>query len=133
MQLSDSNEFNTLLVYSLIATAYQRVWSVKLIANTLIMPTESPVSTRDIKRALISFDQVYIPSPDDRDMIPQNTFMSVASAVPFAVTLGNQPVRLLGKVPGFDDETQRSLDDMSEAIKQGTVVLMNAPEYEKDL
>ena len=51
-----------------------------MIANSIILPTEMPIDIHDIKRALITYDKVFIPSPDDRELIPPNIYQNTLFA-----------------------------------------------------
>ena len=51
-----------------------------MIANSIILPTELPVDLHDIKRALLTYDKIFIPSPDDRELLPPNTYQNALFA-----------------------------------------------------
>ena len=42
-----------------------------MIYEAFVAPTESPNTALEIKRALLTFDKVYIADPDDRDLFPR--------------------------------------------------------------
>jgi hypothetical protein len=106
-----------------------------MIANSLLIPTEKPVTENEIKRALLTYDKVYIPSPDDRELIPPNTYQNVVfkslgfPAFPFSH--GGGPVKPLGKVDNFDDNFQLVLDKCKKALSQDSIKILNPPKYDQ--
>jgi hypothetical protein len=95
--------------------------------SCLILPNERPPSLLEIKRALLTYETVTMPSSEDRDIIPSNCFHVAVSPVPtpFAVPVGN--VRPLGKVSGFDDYFSKVTDECLPAQKQGIVKILGTP------
>ena len=96
--------------------------------STLIIPTESPVAVDDIKRALITYEKVYLPSPDDRELIPPTSFMyAVSGGNPIASFIGLPmgPVRPLGKVDGYDDSFQKILTDCKDALAKNKIEVIS--------
>jgi len=92
--------------------------------DTLIIPTESAPSLREIKRALLTFDRVQLVDPADRDIIPPNAWMSAIIGLPlFGMSAG--PVRPLGKVARYDEDFQQLIDEISPAIEQGLVEVVS--------
>ena len=100
-----------------------------MIANAYLLPIEQPPSLNDIKRALLSFDKIVVPSPDDRELIPPNIYQSIRTgmALPFGFPIG--AVRPLGKVPTYNSEFQQVWESLAFARKQGTVEVRSAPKY----
>lgn len=104
-----------------------------MIANSLILPTETPVDIHDIKRALLTYDKIYIPSPDDRELIPPNIYQNVMMnslgfpALPFGMPMG--AVKPLGKVPNYDEQFDEILKECKEALEQGSIEILGAPQY----
>jgi len=99
-----------------------------MIYETLIAPHEAPSSLRDIKRALLTYDKVKIIDPDDRDVMPSNTFWSSIIGLPlFGMDMG--PIRPMGKTPGYDISFQETIDACKPAIEQGLVEVIST--YEK--
>jgi len=45
-----------------------------MIYEAFLAPTENPSSAVEIKRALLTFDKVYISDPGDRDLFPPQAF-----------------------------------------------------------
>lgn len=39
--------------------------------STLLAPTEAVTSSLEVKRALLTYDTVYIPHPEDREFFPK--------------------------------------------------------------
>lgn len=100
-----------------------------MIANTLIMPTERPPTARDVKRALLSFDKVFLTSPDDRELIPPNAYHMVSTGMPpiFGMSVG--AVRPLGKIDSFDSEFDQMAQEATAAIEQDSLEIRSAPAY----
>ena len=95
-----------------------------MIYESLIAPHENPVSLRDIKRALLTYDKVKIVDADDRDLMPSNTFMSLVMGMPlFGMDVG--PIRPMGKAIGYDVIFQRILEDCKPAIQQGLLEVVS--------
>lgn len=100
-----------------------------MLAHAFLIPSEQPPSLTDIKRALLTYEQVHVPHPDDRELIPPNSFHWAASNMPpiFSISMG--AVRPLGKVSGYDSTFQRLLDECEAATTQGSLVVRPAPVY----
>lgn len=100
-----------------------------MIYESLIAPHENPASLRGIKRALLTYDKVKIIDPDDRDVMPSNTFMSTIMGMPlFGMDIG--PIRPMGKAVGYDDIFQKILDTCKPAIQQGLLEVVST--YRKE-
>lgn len=100
-----------------------------MIDNSLIIPTESPYDSESIKRALLTYDKVYLFSPDDRDIIPSNIYMQMTTGMPMGMPMG--PVRPLGKTADYNDNFEKVLKEFDSAIKQGSLDVLSAPEEHK--
>lgn len=98
-----------------------------MIYESLIAPHENPASLRNIKRALLTYDKVKIIDPDDRDVMPSNTFMSAIMGMPIGMDMG--PIRPMGKAIGYDDIFQKILDSCKPAIQQGLLEVVST--YQK--
>src|SRR6185312_6295538 len=72
--------------------------------DALLIPRERPPDLREIKKALLTFDRVFLFEPQDRDVIPPAAFMMAASGGLMPIALPANAVLPLGKAPGFDDE-----------------------------
>jgi hypothetical protein len=72
--------------------------------NALLIPRERPPDLNELKKALLSFDRVYLFEPTDREVIPPAMFMMAASGGMMPIGFHNQAVMPLGKAPGFDEE-----------------------------
>lgn len=73
--------------------------------DAYLVPTERPPRLLDVKSALLGYDKVVLPSPDDRELIPPIALMAATTGFSFiGVHLG--PVLPLGKTAdygiGFD-------------------------------
>ena len=102
------------------------------IISTLLVPTERPPLGLDIKRALLTFDQVNITAPDDRELIEPASFMSTLLPFPIPIAIGGDgPVLPLGKLPGYDEQFEGALRECDAAVRQGSVVVRGAPQLMK--
>lgn len=96
--------------------------------STLILPSEFCTNSSTIKRALLSYEKVYLKSPDDRDIIPGNDLMSIAAGTTMGMSMGTAgPAKPLGKSPNYDDEFDKLLTRFKGAIKEGSLVIMDKP------
>lgn len=104
-----------------------------MISNSIILPTEQPVDIQDIKRALITYDKIYIASPDDRELIPSNTYQNALFAslgfptMPFGMPDG--PIKPLGKIDNHDAMFEEVLTLCKDALDQGSLEILSAPQY----
>jgi hypothetical protein len=99
-----------------------------MIYESLIAPHENPASLRDIKRALLTYDKVKIIDPDDRDVMPSNSFMSSIMGMPL-IGMDIGPIRPMGKAIGYDDIFQKIVDNCKPAIQQGLLEVIST--YQK--
>jgi hypothetical protein len=91
-----------------------------MIYETFIAPSERPNTPLEIKRALLSFDKVYVADPDDRDLFPPQAFMT-AVGMPPIMGLNTGPVRPLGKVPGYNNAFDKLMSDIDIARREGLI------------
>lgn len=96
-----------------------------MIENSLIIPTESPYDANSLKRALLTYDKVYLFSPDDRDIIPSNVYMQLTTGMPMGMPMG--PVRPLGKTENYNDSFEKLIKEFHPAIKQGSLEILSRP------
>lgn len=105
-----------------------------MIANSLILPTEKPIEIHDIKRALLTYDKIYIPSPDDRELLPPNTYQNAMMAsmgfptMPMGMPMGS--VKPLGKTENYDDFFEKVMDECKDALAQGSIEILGTPIYQ---
>lgn len=102
-----------------------------MIENCLVIPTESPYDLISLKRALLTYDKVFLFSPDDRDVIPSNIYVQLTTGMPIGMPMG--PVRPLGKTNGYNEAFEKLLEELELAIKQGSLEVLNPPEEHKTL
>lgn len=95
-----------------------------MIYQTLITPSEAPPRLIDIKRAMLTFDRVFIPDPGDRDIIPPQLFMPILTGRP--VSFGVSPVRTLGKVNNYDNEFDQLIETCSSAVSKGIIKIFSS-------
>lgn len=89
-----------------------------------LVPSERPIKMIDVKKALLTYDRVYLPDPDDRDLIPPQTFSSIVFGMPLAVHQG--PIRALGKIPAYDDSFDQLLDELSAPYRQEIIQVVSS-------
>ena len=101
-----------------------------MIYDAVIVPTETPSTPREIKRALLTYDQVLLIDPSDRELFPRQAFFTALMGMPlFGLDTG--PVRPMGKGMGYDDRFDRTLEMCKSAVSQGTLKVIStftAPE-----
>jgi hypothetical protein len=106
---------------------------IQMIANSIILPTEQPIDIQDIKRALVTYDKIYIPSPDDRELIPSNTYTNSLFAslnLPtMPIGMPDGPIKPLGKVDNYDLLFEKVIDECKFALAQGSIEILGAPKY----
>jgi hypothetical protein len=91
-----------------------------MIYSTYVGPTERPTSSLDIKRALLTYDRICLPDPSDRDLFPPQSFM-VALGMPPVFSVPIRRVRTLGKMPEYDNEFDRLMEELQYARRQGLI------------
>lgn len=97
--------------------------------STLVLPTERPPVALDVKRALLTFDQVNLCAPDDREIVNPISFMTATMPIPLPFAFGTSgPVLPLGKLPGYDEAFAELLTESDFAVRQGSVVVRTSPE-----
>ncbi|HET6558369.1 MAG TPA: hypothetical protein VFG54_13710 [Prolixibacteraceae bacterium] len=108
-----------------------------MIANSLILPTEQSIDIHDIKRALLTYDKIYIPSPDDRELLPPNTYQNALMAslgfptMPMGIPDG--PIKPLGKTENYDEIFEKVINECKDAISQGSIEILGTPQYEESI
>ena len=90
----------------------------------------------EIKRALLTFDKVYLADPDDRELFPPQAFMTAIGMPPImGISVG--PVRPIGKLPGYKprwtvragiEELTRPVDAIKHQAKTVTVGISRSDE-----
>jgi len=46
-----------------------------MIYDAFLAPTECPNSSHELKRALLTFDKIYVADPNDRNLFPPQAFL----------------------------------------------------------
>ena len=95
-----------------------------MIDNTLIVPNEYAYQSNTIKRALFTYDHVYMFAPDDRDIIPTLLYPTVLGAPNRILPDLIGPIRPLGKMNNYDQVFDQVLKDFKPAIDQGSLVII---------
>jgi hypothetical protein len=93
-----------------------------MIASALHIATEAPPVATDIKRALLSFDRVYLLDPGDRDVIAGHLYMPVVMGMPVGMNRG--PIKPLGKHRSYDSAFEALIEELRPAVDQGSVVVL---------
>jgi hypothetical protein len=95
--------------------------------STALISTERPPLTLDVKRALLTFDQVNMSAPEDREPIDPTLFSAVTNKGkwPPGLVMGGStdPVLRLGKIAGYDEAFAQMLDECRAASDQGSLVV----------
>lgn len=91
-----------------------------MIYTALLAPHESPNSSLEIKRALLTYEKVIIIDPNDRDLIPANSLVSVLMGMPI-IGMSMGAVRPMGKSQNYDERFERVIEGASEAVTQGLI------------
>lgn len=104
-----------------------------LMHRGLLIPTERPPTDIDIKRALLTLDEVQLLNPADRELIPPDQFAFASANLVGAPSLSmfssNGPVLPLGKIPRYDETFERTLEECADAEKKGFVVVRSVPAF----
>lgn len=99
----------------------------------LLIPTERPPTDVDIKRALLTLDQVQVLAPEDRELIPPDQFQHasavISGSMPMPIFMNQGPVLPLGKIPRFDDLFSETIEACRIAEQQGLLVVRQAPAF----
>lgn len=82
-----------------------------MIRSAYIAPTESAPRLIDVKRALLTYDEIYLPDPGDRELIPRQSYM-MALGFPPIMGFDMGPVRPMGKTSQYDNDFDRLMDDL---------------------
>lgn len=101
-----------------------------MIYESLITPSEYPVSELEVKRAILTYDKVKLIDPSDRDIMPSNTFMMSIIGIPI-MGIDTGPVRPMGKQSGYDDRFDELIKLLKPAINQGLVEVISTYNQEE--
>lgn len=99
-----------------------------MIRSAYLAPSEFPTRSLDVKRALLTYDRVYIPDPGDRELIPPQSFMSALGMPFFGFNTG--PVRPFGKIDKYDDSFDQLMDELKLAHHTDCIEVIST--YELD-
>ena len=117
-----------------------------MIASTLILPSEKPYRLIDIKRALLTYDKVFIVSPGQRDVIPPSMHIELNTGILGGIDLydpeeGHEAqmfhmgfdssVRALGKTDGYDRSFDQLYEQCQLLLKEEILEVIEKPEYER--
>jgi len=94
-----------------------------MIYDALLAPTESPSQLRDIKKALLTYDKVFIIDPSDRELMPRNS-LTAALGIP-SLSIGMRAIRPLGKCIGYDEIYEKIYDQCKPAIQQDLIKVVS--------
>ncbi|MDE1467638.1 hypothetical protein [Aurantiacibacter sp. D1-12] len=95
-----------------------------MIRSAYLAPTERPVRLIDVKKALLTFDRVMIPDPEDRDLFPSQAF-TLAMGMPPIISLPVGPIRPLGKTADYDAKFDELMDGLASATRQDLVEVVS--------
>lgn len=92
-----------------------------MVRSTLLIPSERPPTLLDLKVGLLTYDTVQLLDPGERDLFP-STGMGMAIGIPPIMSMPSaNPVRRLGKAPGYDDDFAAVVDAAKAAVNQGSI------------
>lgn len=102
--------------------------------HTFIAPSERPPTSLEIKRALLTYERVVIPDPDDRDYFPPHLLIPAVVAaygLPdiFGIDLG--PVRPLGKIRNYDYDFDKLINEIDYARREGLIDVVST--YDREI
>ena len=100
-----------------------------MIYESLIAPSENPTSLLEIKRALLTYDKVKIVDPNDRDVIPSSTYMSIIGMPLISMDMG--AIRPMGKSLGYDDIFEKIVASCNPAFQQGLIEVVSTYNIEE--
>ncbi len=92
--------------------------------STLLITSEQPPTLLDVKAALLTYDTVKLVDPDDRDLFPSTGIMMAMGMPPVISMPTPNPVRRIGKAPGFDNDFEQLLDALAPAFRQESVSIV---------
>ena len=96
-----------------------------MIYQGLLVPSETPPTLRQIKRALLSYDKVLILDPADRDLVPSHVVDACVFGTSMGIVNNLQQARPLGKIPAYDDFFQKSIEGAADALKDGAIQIIS--------
>lgn len=96
-----------------------------MIRNAYLAPSEFPVCSLDVKKALLTFDKLFLADPADRELIPPQSFMMAAFNMPPIMGGDMGPVRPLGKIGGYDHAFDQLMDELDIARREGCVEVVS--------
>lgn len=91
-----------------------------MIYEALLVPYEYPLTARELKRALLTYDKVVVIEPSDQELIPRNAIM-LAMGMPPVIGIDMGPIRPQGRVEGYVDSFSRVIEEADDAVRQGLV------------
>lgn len=94
------------------------------VLSALLIPTERPPTSVDIKRALLVFDRVHVFDPAERNLIAPTAYMQAVGSmfgVPMPFGFGGGAVAPMGKVSGYDAFFEQTLDHCRAGLDQGLI------------
>lgn len=99
----------------------------------LLVPTEKPPTQLELKRALLSFDDVHLLDPDDRDMMDPASFMNAMSGGMMPVFMGAEDGKALPlpKTASFNDEFAQTIEAFDRGGSASSVVIKPKPNFFK--
>lgn len=96
--------------------------------STLILPTETCVTSDVLKRALLNYDKVFLKNPADRDFVGGGDVLGLMSGLRVGFTWGQDAAKPLGKEKDHDVKFKKILQEFKLAIDEGSLVVMGMPD-----
>lgn len=95
--------------------------------NALLIPRERPPDLLEIKKALLSFERLFLFEADDREVIPPAALFLAASGGLMPIGVHVNAVMPLGKAPGFTEEFEQVAAAIEFGKSEGVIVTITPP------
>lgn len=96
--------------------------------SALIIPSEFCTTSLEVKRALLTYDQVKIIDPAERDIMPPQAQIAAIIGIPI-IGMNMGPINEIGKVANYDNDFDKLVEEVLPAINQNIVqVIRTYPE-----
>lgn len=99
--------------------------------RALVVPTEHAPAELEIKRALLTFEEVHLLDPDDRDLMDPAAFMNALSGGRMPVAFGQvgSTALPLPKTESFDGDFERLVDTFVRGGAHESLIIRPRPKF----
>jgi hypothetical protein len=98
--------------------------------TALVIPSETPPTALQLKEALITYDQVIVIDPADREMMPPQLIMSaMARGREVGFFYSGMAARPIGKLPKYDENFAKTLEEFKIALEQRILRVASTFQY----